>query len=267
LTTLIGRHLQYNPLFSAAPPWNTVRWYEAKRAVDDGAKDEIVFTGLPWQADREGVIGESPQSTLQLRFEGNRVDVIAAHVKGPLKTGTAKILIDGKPPSQDQRTYAVTLPSRGPQTWFPCIRTIGFEKRPLIENWTLKVTEINADASVIRFQVSGSKTGLDGQGTNTEKFVSRSGRVVIEPRDWMLADIMKIFKQTAPPPVGYEIKWSVTPMFVDTYEAPVATDQAKVYVTTVAQGLENGPHVLEIVPNGDGAVPVEAIQVHRPPLK
>src|SRR5207253_641171 len=72
LTTLIGRHLQYNPLFSAAPPWNTVRWYEAKRAVDDEAKDEIIFTGVPWQADREGVIGGSPQSALQLRFQGNR---------------------------------------------------------------------------------------------------------------------------------------------------------------------------------------------------
>jgi hypothetical protein len=41
----------------------------------------------------------------------------------------------------------------------------------------------------------------------------------------------------------------------------------KVDATTVAQGLTNAVHTLEIVPNSDGPVPIEAIQVYRPPLK
>lgn len=266
LTTLIGRHLRYNPLFPSGSV-DRVRRYEARRALDEEADDEIVFSGNPWKNDREGAIGELPSGTLHLNFDGNRIDAIAAHVKDFAHAGSAKILIDGKPPSDNPRLYAVTLPSKGPGTWMPGIRTVGFARRPVVEDWTLRITEINADATRIRFTVTGSKTGADGEGTNTEKFVSSSGRVVIEPRDWMLADIMKIFKQTAPAPVGYVIRWSVQQMFTDQYQAPLATDPAKVYTTTLAQGLTNGPHTIEIIPNGDGPVPIEALQVYRPPLR
>ncbi|HVX67972.1 MAG TPA: hypothetical protein VHA11_15270, partial [Bryobacteraceae bacterium] len=125
----------------------------------------------------------------------------------------------------------------------------------------------NNDATRFRFQVTGSRTGPDGEGNSWEKFVSRSGRVVIEPRDWMLDKIMKIFKQAAPPPVGYEVKWSVVPMHLDEYRAPETNDPGKVYAAVAAQGFENTMHTLELIPNGDGAVPVEAIQVYRPPMQ
>ena len=36
---------------------------------------------------------------------------------------------------------------------------------------------------------------------------------------------------------------------------------------TVVQGIVNGPHTLEIIPVGDGAVPLREIVVHRPPLR
>jgi hypothetical protein len=38
-------------------------------------------------------------------------------------------------------------------------------------------------------------------------------------------------------------------------------------VLTLAKGLSNGSHTLEIIPNGDGAVPIESIVVHEPPLR
>jgi hypothetical protein len=265
LTTLISRHLQYNPLFPAGTGISTVRWYEAKRPVDEGTLDEITFSGPAWKLDREGVIGESPASALRLQFEGNRVDVIAAHTKGPV--GTAKVLIDGKPPSANKRLYTLTLPSHGPETWFPCIRRVRFDSLPLVEDWSLRITGINTDATRFRYQVIGSRTGPDGEGTSWQDFRSQSGRVLIEARDWMLAEIMKTFKQTAPPPVGYEVKWSVLPQFTDEYKSPATTDSGKVYATTVGQGLTNAVHTLEIVPNGDGPVPIEAIQVYRPPMK
>ena len=266
MTTLIARHLIYNPLYPGGS-WKNVRRYEAKRAPDEGVLDEIVFTGKPWKVEPEGAVGADPSSGLRLRFEGNRVDVITAHVKGLTETGTARVLLDGKPVSASPGVYAVTLPSKGPGTWFPAIKRVSYEKPLIEEDWTLKVTKISQDAQDIEFEVTGSKTGPDGKGSSRERFVSSSGRVVIEGRDWMLADIMKIFKQTEPPPVGYEVTWKVVPMFVDTFKPPVAEDPAKVYATTVAQGFANGAHTLEIVPNGDGPVPVEAIQVYCPPLR
>jgi hypothetical protein len=217
--------------------------------------------------ENRGVVGDAPNSSLILRFDGNRVDAIAAHVKGISRTGTGRVLIDGKPPSTNPRVYTVTRPSRGPGTWFPAIRRIDYEKLPLVEDWTLRITAINKDATDIRFTVAGSKTGLDGSGSNKERFVSKSARVVIDPRDWMLSSIMTIFKQATAPPVGYEIHWSVRPLFVDTYKPPVADDPAKIYQTTLAQGMVNGPHTLEIISNGDGALPIEAIQVYHPPLR
>jgi hypothetical protein len=89
--------------------------------------------------DGEGVIGNSSHSTLKLKFVGSRVDAIAAHVKGLSATGTARVLIDGKPPSTDPHIYAITLPSKGPGTWFPAIRRIDSEKLPLLEDWTLRI--------------------------------------------------------------------------------------------------------------------------------
>ncbi|MCU1232146.1 MAG: hypothetical protein JWP63_113 [Candidatus Solibacter sp.] len=267
LTTLVGRHLIFNPLSPSPSGMSTVRWYEARRPLEEGGTNEITFTGAPWKSDTEGVIGDAAASALRLQFEGNRIDAVEAHTKAKVVPGTAKILIDGKPPSQNPRLYAVTLPSRGPETWFPCIRRVRFESLPLVEDWTLKITEINEDATRFRFQVAGSKTGPDGEGVSTENFTSRSKRVVIESRDWMLADIMKIFKQKAPPPVGYEVKWSIVAQFTDTWKPEQAADSAKVYATTLAQGLSNGPHTLELIPNGDGPIPVEAIQVYRPPMK
>lgn len=107
-------------------------------------------------------------------------------------------------------------------------------------------------------------------GSWTRMFVSNSGRIVIEPRDFVIHDSYRILKATCPP--GFEIQWEVVPRSVDVYKPPVPDENAwqqyagRVHLTTVAHGLTNGPHVLEIVPVGDGPVPIEEIHMHRPPL-
>jgi hypothetical protein len=55
-------------------------------------------------------------------------------------------------------------------------------------------------------------------------------------------------------------------MFKDTYRAPKSKDPAKPVRTTVVQLIENGPHTLEILPNGDGSLPIQAIEVFQPAL-
>ncbi len=241
LTTLIGRHLTFNPLLAGG--WSgTVRTYEARRALDEGASDEIIFTGDSWRSERGFVVGTSPNGTLKLTFEGNRVDVITRYPKELGKPGSARVLIDGRPPSGNPLLYAITRPTTGVGTWWPAIRRVSCEKPLLLEDWTLRITEINEDASKFRFEVSGSKTGPDGSGTSEERFVSRSGRVVIEPRDFWLAQTKKQFKTDTP--VGFQITWSVVPRFVDQYQPPAIEDRSRVYQTILAQGLENGTHTL-----------------------
>lgn len=265
LSELIERHLKYNPLFPGA--WvNMVRTYEVKRPLVEGAADEIQLTGEGWTVRDDGAAGTSSNGRLHLGFTGNRVDLIAGHTKDGEKLGTAQILIDGKAPSANPAAIYLTRPSEGPHTWFPAIKRVSHDAPLIPEEWTLRITAINSDATKFSFEVNGSKTGPDGKGTNDKPFRSKSGRVSIDPSDWMLADIMKIFKQTVPPPVGFEVHWSAVPLYVDEYRAMIATEKGHVYATTLTQGIRNGKHTLEIVPNSDGAVPIQSIEVYRPPL-
>jgi hypothetical protein len=265
MTYLIGRHLRYNPIFPNN--WeDTVRTYEARRPLEE-AEDEIRLSGDGWSSGKEGILGTASTGNLHLDFEGNRVDLIAAHEDLTHKMGSARILLDGKPPSANPDVYAITRPTTGPKTWFPAVMRISHVKPLILEDWTLRIMRMNKDATDFAFEVIGSQTGPDGSGTNTETFVSNSGRVKIEARDWMLAQIMSIFKQSAPPPVGFEVHWSVVPMFEDVYQAPDTPDKAKVYQTTLFQLISNAHHSIDIIPNGDGPVPIQALQVYRPPLR
>ncbi|MFZ2654481.1 MAG: hypothetical protein WAX69_06155 [Victivallales bacterium] len=234
MEALVWRHLRYNKDF----PVPHADWIK----------------NLPAQQNKDG--------SVKISFTGNRVDLVAGTTDKP---GTAKILIDGKAPSANPLAYAITRTNNAPGVWWPSICTISSEKPLLVEDWILKITEISEDAKNFKFEVSGSKTGPDGSGSSEGKFVSQSGRVVIDPRDFTLAGASNYTKKKCPD--GFEIKWSVAPMFKDTYTAPKSADPAKSTRTTLVQLIENGPHTLEIIPNGDGAVPVKEIMVYQPALK
>jgi hypothetical protein len=266
LTSLITRHMRFNPIFS--DPWGyRVRTYEAKRSMDEAAGDEIVTTGDGWKLGTEGIVGSKKSDRLRLEFEGNRVDIVAAHTDPTLAGGTAQILVDGKPPSSFAAAYVATLPSKGPGTWWPALRRVVLGKDPVLENWTLTVTSISSDGKDLKFNLVGSKTGPDGSGSSAEIFHSNSGRIMIDPRDWMFAAIFKTFKQATPLAAGYQVHWSIVPEFIDHYRAPKTDEVGKVYETMLIQGILNGHHVLEVIPNGDGPVPIASVIAYRPPLQ
>lgn len=220
----------------------------------------------PWSETIKTVpVKPDDRGRVKLDFEGNRIDVVAGELPEGGKAGTAKILIDGRAPSENPRLYAITRPSKAPHAWWPAVNRVGHEKPLVLEDWTVRITSFSADPAVLEFAVSGSKTGPDGQGKSTERFVSKSGRVVIEPQDWAIHGAVKWMKK--PMPEDFEVTWSVVPLFADEYTPPQAGRPGQVLVTALAKGLVNGNHTLEIIPNGDGPVPVAAVRVHEPPLK
>ena len=265
LAVLVGRHFRFNPIISN--PWaDRVRSYQLINPLYEGVKDEITFQGTPWKLDGLLGIGASPKDRLKLTFEGNRIDIITAPVTDKkLKLGTAKILIDGKSPSANPQLYVFTRPDATPGSWFPAVLYLNHNTVLIPETWTMRITGISKDGKNVAFDISGSVTGPDGSGTNAARFVSKSGRIVIEPKD--LERIGWSHVNMAPCPIGHEFKWKVIPQFLDTYTPPAATDNSRVYAVTVAQGLVNTRHTLEIIPNGDGAVPIQSIQIFCPPLK
>jgi hypothetical protein len=283
---ILFRHFRYNPLIPN--DWmRTVRTYEAKRQPDDGASDGVVFTGKPWRFAGASAIGESRESALKLAFTGNRVDCVLGGAEGG-KLGTATVRIDGQSPSGMNDLWAFTIPSPAFGTdWQPAIRRVSHRQPPIAETWRLVVTNINADASHFSFAVYGSKTGFDGGGEfdgakykygpygdildytgdapYPDVFTSKSGRVVIDHRDFKIPWAQSYSKK--PCPEGFETTWEAIPLFTETIAPSPGADRSKIRVLTLAKGLPNGAHTLEIVPDGNGAVPIESIVVHEPPLK
>jgi hypothetical protein len=239
LVNLVKQQLRYNPKL-------------ANNSGKQGVQDYGVGKEVNWKNGK-----------LVLEFEGNRVDVIAAQTTDG-KSHQARILIDGKKPSEFPELYTITRPSNTIGVDWPAIIQVSWEKPLVVEDWTARITEINQDASQFKFEVIGSKTGFDGSGVSDRKFVSNSGRVVIEPTNWWLKNAYDYSHQ--PTPKGFEIKWQVKPMFVDVYTTPKIEDSSKEYFSTLAQNLSNSKHTLEIIPNQKAIVPIQAIRVYRPPL-
>ena len=200
---------------------------------------------------------------LKLDFEGNRVDALAAP-GAPVAGATAEVRIDGKRPSEFPTCYRITRPSRIHNVW-PAVIRVSWAKPLILEDWTARITESDEMGTKFKFTVTGSKTGADGAGTSEAKFVSNSGRVVIEPKDWHLERTCKFLKK--PVPKGFEVHWSVKAMFVDEYTAPKAVKPAHEHAVTLAQGLANDKHTLELIAKGGQVPPIRVIRVYRPPVK
>lgn len=239
LASLIKPHLRYDPKFPTDLWKNLVRNYQ-------------VGTDIQWQDGK-----------LVLDFEGNRIDAIAAK-SSKSNSASAKILIDGKKPSEYPELYTITRPSNAIDVDWPAIIQISSEKPLLVEDWTAKITEINQDSSQFKFEVFGSKTGRDGSGTSDSKFVSNSGRIVIEARNWWLKTSQELSGKSTPK--GFEIKWQVKPMFVDNYTAHKVDNPAFESSTILAQNLTNSKHKLEIIADQNSPVPILALRVYKPPL-
>jgi len=227
-----------------------------ERAPETGWRDlvktYVVGRDLEWK-----------DGTLQLEFDGNRVEALTTTGGWARNYTRADVLIDGKRPSEFPELYAITRASDTFAVDWPGAIRISAEKPLLIEDWTAKILGTDDAATKLRFTVSGSRTGPDGEGVSTERFVSKSGRVVIEPGDWHAARAREYSKKAMPP--NFEFHWSVVPLFTDVYEPPRINDTTREYATILAQGLANGRHRLEMRSTTAVLPQIEAIRVYRPP--
>jgi hypothetical protein len=216
---------------------------------------------------RDYVVGEDVKwedGALELDFQGNRVDVIPA--VGLPQRGSVEVWLDDKRPSEFLGCYAHTRPSTGHGTWGPGVLRVTFQQRPLIEDWTVRVTDFDEASKIFRFAVVGSETGPDGTGVSSEDFVSDSVVIrahvkppgVPEQTDWRMQGVI---------PVGYEVRWKTIGMFQDRYQPPATADTTREHTATVAQGFPNGQHTLRLVCESESTPAIRAIRVYCPPLK
>jgi hypothetical protein len=258
---LVMRHFRCNTIFPSS--WmNTVRTYEARRPIEERA-DEITYTGAPWRRTGQGVMGEKPDSSLRLSFHGNRVDIIPCPAGN--KQGTAKILIDGKSPSAFASAYAITRTNKNPISGRPLLNRINVGINPVVEDWTLNVTNISEDGKTFKFSLLGSVSGPDGEGSHEKFFTSNSGRISFDPKEFTFEGAVAWYKKTFPREV--KVSFQTCLMGMDTWSPAPSPEKGAVNNCTLIQVIDNKEHLLEIIPNGDGSVPVYEIIVHRPPLE
>ena len=258
---IVMRHFRYNMLFPSN--WmNVVRTYEARRPLEERT-DEIMFTGKPWRRVGKGVVGEKSNSALRLHFHGNRVDVIAFPAGD--KTGSAKILIDGKSPSSFKDAYAVTRTNKNPVSGRPMLNRINIGKKPIAEDFVLNVNNISTDGKTFRFALAGSITGSGGEGTHEKFFTSKSGCISFDPAEFTFAAAVGQTKKPFPGEVT--VTFQTRLMGMDVWAPLLKQEEGNIDSYTLIQGIENKEHTLEIIPNGDGSVPVYEIVIYRPPLE
>jgi hypothetical protein len=230
----VKAHLRYDPRLGPAAADRCVKTYEV-------GKD------IAW---REG--------KLRLAFEGNRVDLIVK----PGAASPAAVRIDGRRPSEFPELYGFTRTRAKPGGKFPPIAPLKSEKGLQLEDWTMEVVQDRQDAKQFHFTLQGSRTGPDGEGRSDRRFVSRSGRIVIEPEDWNVAFALML-AQVKPVPDRFTVTWSVVPHFVDEFVSPGVKDATAESTVTLAQELTGAQHVLEIA--GSAETPIAAVRVYHPP--
>jgi hypothetical protein len=204
---------------------------------------EIPLTNASW---RDG--------KLTVPFEGNRVDGVYGGVAANTG-GAAALRIDGRPPEEIRQLYSFTRASAWPGSNWPCLLRVQRGPAQLLdEEWTVTLAWASDDYRTFQFSLTGSKTGPDGIGTAAKKFVSKSGRVVIDPDDWNLQYCRKVLGRKLPD--GFRITWKSVPRW----------SAMPLVGSTFVQGLNNGKHTLELSGEGVQNSGLTALRVYRPPF-
>lgn len=140
---------------------------------------------------------------LILKCDGNRFDLI---LKPGAVEGLINISIDGNLPSFNNKTFGFTRTSTYPDSNWPAILRVRRGDNALIEeDWILSIKNANSDLTNFDFNLVGTKTGFDGVGNSNKRFISNSGRVILEPEDWNLAFAKSVYKKSLPP--QFKVSW------------------------------------------------------------
>ncbi len=197
-----------------------------------------------------------PTRKLALSFTGTRVDAVTDRVQ----PGSVSVRLDGRAPSEIPELRGFRRGTTVPGLPWPAVTVIGSRAPLLTETWTLSITAILESNNRIEFHVDGSKTGFDGKGTSLTTFVSNSGRVVIPPGTWLLG--YGLILQGIPLPTDYQIQWNCEWVGVDALECSAPEAPGGYPVTTLAAGLTDGKHRLEL--EGLALAGVRALRIYRP---
>jgi hypothetical protein len=219
---------------------------------DGRTRDWRLGRDVNWDDDR-----------LRIEFDGTRIDAVWAGGSAE----AIEVLIDGQRPTQHAEVYGFERTSAYPGSSWPALLRVQSGTNALVaEEWTATLDELSADLKTFRFAVAGAVTGPDGEGVATNRFVSRSGRIVIEPGDWNLAYGQSVFKKRLPVP--FRVTWRAVCRGLDRVTPRAASGPGIESSTLLVQGLKPGRHVLELrATDAASRKALAGLRAYRPPLR
>ena len=252
LAQMLARHFKVN----AAAPTN---WQARIQTVDLRRPHHgLSYERDSWTMHPNGLLSNGTKP-LRFAFVGNKVDLLPLAVGA--KPGTARITLDGQAPSTLSASYAASRSSLAPGSWWPTVTRVKLGPKPVAETWTLAFHDVAPDGKQYAFDLHGSVTGPDGSGKAGEDFASPSGRISIAAGDLAIANVQTITRK--PLPATFSATWTVYSMSRDVWTAKSGTNDVQSVPETLVQLWDPGRHEIEIIPDGNGPVGVQALVVHN----
>ncbi|WP_298901108.1 hypothetical protein [uncultured Psychroserpens sp.] len=207
-------------------------------AIDYNIKEENLRIIIqPNQLDKDI---EIPSTT-------TNVELVLERSIRKVDTCYVEVFIDDKKPSEFRSSYHIERPSKGFESWMPGISRVTLGKPfPIEEEWTITIFDMDREHQTFKFKLEGEKTGFDGEGNNTEKFLSNSKRIRINGADFNLFRIEKILKNETPE--NFKIKFRVNQIIKDTIKLEPDVNKYKLFRSNSAQ---HQAHKLKINVVGD----------------
>lgn len=193
--------------------------------------------------------GISDPWTVTVDFSGTRLEAgWKVEDSASARPFNAQVRIDGVKPSELPGTTRFGRPSSCLGRSWPALFRIGSRASLVEEAWRVTLTEVGPEGGWFKFRLDGSVTGDDGEGVSYLPFVSRSGRVSIEPADWVIPFAAKASREI--PPVGFTVEWRSEFLgtdWVEEWNPSGRPGESGSRHVTLVSGLEEGPHRVQLI--------------------
>ncbi|WP_174274568.1 hypothetical protein [Sphingomonas bacterium] len=244
----------------ADPPHPNDRGWALMARLFDAWFDKLV---RDWTPHPQTLVWEQalpPGNSATLEVTGNRIELIAS---APLD-GKVAVLVDGKPPRDLDGCWQTGRTDMLPNVpYWPAIRRVTMSAAAHQPGrWTAILHDLSPDQTKFTFRLYGPN-GADGQGDGMKDFVSPSGQVRIDARDWSIPAAMALKQQGVPE--GYRIGWDRRFVCGDEPSTPLAPGRIEAR-HVIATGLANGPHRITLRLTPDARAAIGAVRTYRPPL-
>lgn len=247
----IARHFAI-PRKVSYPPANREQHVRAVWALREASS--LIQTTGNWKIDQRGLVRSSQKGArLSVTARGTRFDILGQHIRAG---GVVRVTIDGVP-AHEYPAFAATYvrphsknhTSGGAMTGDSAPHAITLGKDLVPQSWTIRMLDDQGT-----FQLTGSRTGPDGQGNNRQPFISNSGQIVVDPELWRN-------------PKGNRKNDTFTFQVYHTTTNEVAFEGAEAarLHQPLARSLPNQTHTIELEVLGDGPVVIDSIITFTPP--